>query len=68
MLENQRLRFPDAYRLVTLGIGLDGVSVPARKSFLLDRSRLRLGAAAAPVRRVIDLAALESAGRGARIG
>jgi hypothetical protein len=66
MLENQRLRFPDAYRLVTLGIGLDGVSVPARKSFVLDRSRLGLGAAA-PVRRVIDLAALESAGRGARI-
>jgi N-acyl-L-homoserine lactone synthetase len=65
MLENQRLRFPDAYRLVTLGIGLDGVSVPPRESFRLDRSRLGVGATAAPARRVIDLTALESAGRGA---
>jgi hypothetical protein len=51
MLENQRQRFPDAYRLVTLGIGLDGVSVPPREGFRLDR---------AP-RRVIDLTALEGA-------
>jgi hypothetical protein len=65
MLENQRLRFPDAYRLVTLGIGLDGVSVPSRESFRLDRSRLGVRATAAPNRRVIDLTALEAAGRGA---
>lgn len=38
MLQNQRLRFPDAYRLVTLGTGLDGVSVPPRMSFRLSRS------------------------------
>jgi hypothetical protein len=67
MLENQRLRFPDAYRLVTLGIGLDGVSVPSRESFRLDRSRLGLGVAAGSTRRVIDLTALEPAGRGARV-
>ena len=35
MLENQRRHFPDAYRLVTLGIGLDGVTVPAPDAFLL---------------------------------
>jgi hypothetical protein len=49
MLENQRVRFPDAYRLVTLGIGLDGVSVPPRESFRL------------PAQRVIDVTALEAA-------
>lgn len=36
LLENQRRKFPDAHRLVTLGVGLDGVAVPA-----LDRFRLR---------------------------
>jgi hypothetical protein len=51
MLENQRLRFPDAYRLVTLGIGLDGVSVPPREAFRLD--------SIPRPRRVIDLTALE---------
>lgn len=42
MLQNQRLRFADAYRLVTLGIGLDGVSVPPRETFTLSRSRAGL--------------------------
>jgi hypothetical protein len=65
MLENQRVRFPDAYRLVTLGIGLDGVSVPARESFRLDRSRLGLGVAV-PASNVIDLTALEDADRASR--
>src|SRR4051794_7324157 len=41
MLENQRREFPDAYRLVTLGIGLDGVAVPPDDAFLL-RPRPRL--------------------------
>jgi hypothetical protein len=64
MLENQRLRFADAYRLVTIGIGLDGVSVPARESFRLDRTKLgREPAAAGTGRRVIDLTALEPARR-----
>ncbi len=49
MLENQRLRFSEAYRLVTLGIGLDGISVPPRESFGLDRVP----------RRLVDLVALE---------
>jgi hypothetical protein len=35
MLENQRKNFPDAHRLVTLGVGLDGVSVPALETFRL---------------------------------
>jgi hypothetical protein len=66
MLENQRTRFPDAYRLVTLGIWLDGVSVPARESFRLDPARLgREPAGRVSGRRVIDLTALEVAGRGA---
>jgi N-acyl-L-homoserine lactone synthetase len=36
-LENQRRRQPDAYRLVTLGVGLDGISVPSRDRFLLQQ-------------------------------
>lgn len=35
MLANQRLQFPDAYRLVTLGIGLDGVALPRADDFLI---------------------------------
>ena len=33
MVENQRKNYPEAYRLVTLGIGLDGVAVPAPDEF-----------------------------------
>lgn len=33
MLDVQRRRFPDSYRLVTLGVGLDGISVPPLESF-----------------------------------
>lgn len=36
LLENQRRQFPDAYRLVTLGIGLDGVAIPALDAFRLE--------------------------------
>ncbi len=50
MLDNQRREFPDAYRMVTLGVGLDGVVVPPREAFRL-RSR----------RPVLDVAALEPA-------
>lgn len=35
LLENQRRHFPEAYRLVTLGIGLDGVAVPSLEAFRL---------------------------------
>lgn len=48
MLENQRREFPEAHRLVTLGIGLDGITVPPPSAFV---RRPRAG--------VIDLAALE---------
>jgi hypothetical protein len=34
MLDGQRRSNPDAYRLMTLGIGLDGVSVPGASGFL----------------------------------
>lgn len=47
--DNQRRRFPDAYRLVTLGTGLDGVDVPAAAHFRLDRR----------VSRVLDLTAAD---------
>ena len=33
LLENQRRHFPEAYRLVTLGVGLDGVAVPGPEAF-----------------------------------
>lgn len=45
MVENQRRQFPDAYRLVTLGIGLDGVAVPNLDAFRL-RPHVLDGAAA----------------------
>lgn len=37
LLENQRRHFPDAYRLVTLGVGLDGITVPALEAFRLPK-------------------------------
>jgi hypothetical protein len=37
-LDAQRRRNPDAYRLVTLGIGLDGVMLPASSDLLLGDS------------------------------
>lgn len=50
MRDNQRRRFPDAYRLVTLGVGLDGVSVPPADHFRLNR----------PAVRQVDLTTMES--------
>ncbi|WP_199424151.1 hypothetical protein [Actinotalea solisilvae] len=38
-LDAQRTRFPDAHRLVTLGIGLDGVDVPPLEEFRVPSSR-----------------------------
>lgn len=39
MLDTQRRRNPDAYRLLTLGIGLDGIAIPADAHFdLLERA------------------------------
>lgn len=37
MRDTQRRRFPDAYRLVTMGAGLDGISVPTQEHFRLSR-------------------------------
>ncbi|GAB3598254.1 hypothetical protein GCM10027446_28030 [Angustibacter peucedani] len=48
MVDAQRRDLPDAYRLVTLGIGLDGVSIPPEEQFRLQ-----------PRRRVLDVRALE---------
>lgn len=36
LVDGQRLANPDAYRLITLGIGLDGISVPPAEEFHLD--------------------------------
>lgn len=39
MLAAQRRRNPEAYRLLTLGVGLDGVAIPAEQHFdLLERA------------------------------
>ena len=35
LADAQRRLYPDAYRLVTLGVGIDGVSVPADAEFVL---------------------------------
>ncbi len=48
MLDNQRRQFPDAYRLVTLGVGLDGIAVPEPSAFVRRTHQ------------VIDLTALEA--------
>ena len=37
ILDQQRRRTPDAYRLITLGIGLDGVTIPDKGHFRLLR-------------------------------
>lgn len=42
MLDRQRRELPDAYRLVTLGIGLDGIVVPEPEHFVLRRDRDRV--------------------------
>ncbi|WP_426564884.1 hypothetical protein ACPPVT_01760 [Angustibacter sp. McL0619] len=49
MLDAQRRDLPDAYRLVTLGIGLDGIVVPERAAFRRREREL-----------VLDLAALDT--------
>jgi hypothetical protein len=49
MLAVQRREFPDAYRLVTLGVGLDGIVVPEPSAFVRRREEA-----------VIDLTALDS--------
>lgn len=40
MLDRQRRDLPDAHRLVTLGIGLDGIVVPDDESFRMRSERL----------------------------
>ena len=48
-LARQRVEHPDAYRLVTLGIGLDGIAVPSPESFRLrERELVGAGVRAAP--------------------
>jgi hypothetical protein len=37
MLSHQRVRAPDAYRLVTLGVGLDGIKIPPNEAFRIER-------------------------------
>ncbi|WP_182111255.1 MULTISPECIES: hypothetical protein [unclassified Actinotalea] len=48
-LDAQRRDLPDAYRLVTLGVGLDGVDVPPLTEFRLRRDR-----SASPERALLD--------------
>jgi hypothetical protein len=45
MMDRQRRENPEGYRLVSQGMGLDGISVPAASAFVLrDRTRLTSGA------------------------
>lgn len=39
LIDGQRRMSPDAYRLVTLGVGLDGIRVPQQDAFVLHRPR-----------------------------
>jgi hypothetical protein len=40
MLAHQRLKAPESYRLVTLGVGLDGIRVPPLEAFRIEPSIL----------------------------
>jgi hypothetical protein len=40
MLAHQRRRAPESYRLVTLGVGLDGIRIPPLEAFRIERSKL----------------------------
>jgi hypothetical protein len=37
IMDNQRRLNPEAHRLITLGVGMDGIAIPARAEFRLDR-------------------------------
>jgi hypothetical protein len=37
MIDNQRRDKPDAHRLITLGIGMDGIQVPPLSEFVVSR-------------------------------
>jgi hypothetical protein len=52
---DQRKSAPDAHRLVTLGIGLDGVRVPAPDAFVLHRPPAVVVLPSEPQRERIDL-------------
>ncbi|MFL6100787.1 MAG: hypothetical protein ACJ71T_12625 [Actinomycetales bacterium] len=39
LIDGQRRMSPDAYRLVTLGVGLDGIRIPDNEAFVLHRPR-----------------------------
>ena len=54
MLDAQRRRNPDAYRLMSLGIGLDGIAVPEESAF---RLRPRLVPAEVPAARLTSAVA-----------
>ena len=56
MIDAQRRMNPDAYRLMSLGIGLDGISVPEESAFVL-RPRLTPVPAVASALQVMPVAA-----------
>jgi hypothetical protein len=39
MVTNQRKHFPEAYRLISLGVGLDGIQRPTQEEYLLPERR-----------------------------
>ncbi len=55
MIDNQRRNSPDAYRLITQGVGMDGISFPDRERFLLA-DPVRDYAVSLPARRIAGLA------------
>ena len=50
VLDHQRREFPDAYRLVTLGIGLEGIALPEPDAFHIPLSAAKTPPAGEPVR------------------
>jgi hypothetical protein len=65
VIDGQRRMSPDAYRLVTLGVGLDGIRVPADDAFVLHRPR-SVQLPERPAARAIDLSVHPQAAESAR--
>ncbi len=57
-VDHQRRQHPDAHRLVTLGIGLDGVSTPGTDAFRWDPRRLQVAAGTSTAKQELASAAV----------
>lgn len=62
MVDHQRRTNPDAYRLISLGVGLDSVAMPGVSEFVLTRKVPMLAVAGAPIPQAVPVSASLNAG------